>query len=315
MRPMKIELIAYAFVTPGGEQIPRCGIGEVKSEVLDYFSRHLTKIWDKAKDNIVDPARFLRVEGAKPGEEHFEALRTGSDEEFIKSANALVEELHSVTDNRMSRGFFVALRATRNKKAVAAVLKLDVYDFTAARLEQVDDSSALFEPVLDLLDLPGDLHKGALFPDPRRTSHLAVVDVFETHYFLRSLHARLYVGGRDAVDQFDYLVRKEAGPEVARQVRQEAAARETPAAAPALVRASKALPPAAKKRLLEELEKPRSIGKVDVRSHPRTTTIYADGIEISGAEQEIAAKVEEGRDGAKWLIQITADSQPTWKTR
>ena len=311
---MEIQRVAYAFVQPQGK-LPNCEMAAVEAEVLDYLVRHLTKIQEKARQSIVDPARFQKVGGARPGEERFVALQTGSGADFLDAADALVKRLHEETDNRMNRGFFVALRALEKKRALAAVLKLDVYEFPGARLAEQKPGQAQFEPVLDLLDLPGDLHKGALFPDPRKTSDLAVVDVFATNYFLRSLDARLYQSGQAAVDRFYFELRKKAGDDAAKKVMQEAAQRETPAAAATLVRASKALAKEAKQEILQQLEQPRSIGRVDAKGHPRTTTIYADGIEISGTEKEVAAKVKDKQEGAKWVTTITSNNRPIWKTR
>ena len=95
-------------------------------------------------------------------------------------------------DQRSKRGFFVAIRERtgRNQVRVAA-LKLDVHDEHAAAARLVGDELQL-EAVQDLLDIPGELQKGAVYPDDRPHSEVIIVDKFERTalYFLRALEVQ-----------------------------------------------------------------------------------------------------------------------------
>ena len=72
-------------------------------------------------------------------------------------------------------GFFVAATFTDGTNSQAMVLKLDA---SSKKLAAMSGSGAnrVLKSVEDLLDMPGDLQKGAVFPDPRSHSEVCVAD-------------------------------------------------------------------------------------------------------------------------------------------
>jgi hypothetical protein len=304
---MAINIVAYAFVDPKGPP-PTCAVQQVPPGIHEYFERHVDTILGQAKQGSISPAQF-RPQKAK---QRFARLRQGTEAEFLQSAQELVDRLAGATDKRMNRGFFVALRRTGRGPAQSVVLKLDVYDEPAARLKQTTPGDAFFEEVKDLLDIPGDLHKGAVYPDPRADSDLAVVDRFETHYFLKALEVEQVLSGYEAtrtlVEVIDSVtpaalenavaaMRKREEPFFPEDFVQEEAGVFSKEGSAALVAALTALP--------------RPIGLVNPVAHPvRQGIVKANGFKITGPADLIDKEVLWGPHLGRFRITIDVNGEP-----
>lgn len=305
---MSIQLFAYAFVEPKGPA-PVCAFHEVPAGIDKYLERHVAGIGARADQGTILPARFQ----PRKAKEDFVKLRQGTDDEFLKAAQNLARQLDEATDHRMNRGFFVALRRTPPKgRPQAAVLKLDVYKKPAASLHQTAPNQAFFQAVKDLLDLPGDLHKGALYPDPRPHSDIAVVDRFDTQYFLQSIQAQQFVIGAEATRAFVEAI-GDVVPEKADRVIQRMREEHEPFSPGDFVRETPDLFTAEEaEALAESFERmSRPIERVDPGNHPpRQAVVSADGVRITGSAAKIDADVAWAPHRGRYRITVDVDEPP-----
>ncbi len=306
---MTLQYVAYAFVKPGGN-LPRCQLHNVSGDVADYLLDHVRDLLKRADRGSSPPARFRRPEALQ----RFERLRTGSQAEFLAAANELTANLHTSMDQRSKRGFFVALvESDQQGERRAAVLKLDVHDERAAVVRQVGPDLEL-DAIRDLLDLPGELQKGAVHPDPRDDSDVVVGDkvIEETaQYFLRALEVQQMAPARLGPSMLLKVV-ADVAPDRVQYVAEavgEYAAPVTPqdlfAEHPDLLTTPQ------RTAVLAQLEEqPRPVRLMNPVEGPPRATVKSDGISITGPATQIDRRVTWERRAGEWVIQVRVTEEP-----
>jgi hypothetical protein len=128
--------------------------------ITDFLDDHIRELIAMTrKPSATPPGRFTRPES----QTLFRQLHTGSDDEFLASADALTKRLISRMNKATAEGLLICLRAETGKEGlVAGVLKLQVVAPNAAVLDALDSGEVVLTAVKDLLEKPGDLQKGAL---------------------------------------------------------------------------------------------------------------------------------------------------------
>lgn len=305
---MAITLVAYAYVEPGGAA-PTCRIRTVSREIHRYLDGHMDDLLGRAGRGSSAPA-FFRGQDA---ESRFVHLQLGANDEFLAAARTLTERLHTAMDNRSKRGFLVAVRRSLDsQEAQAGVLKLDVHDEPAAAARQTGDELQL-EAVRDLLDLPGDLQKGAVFPDPRAESEVVVGDrvmVETAQYFLRALEVQQIAAQSSATKSFIDVVASVATGKVD-AFAQELDSYDQPVS-PQLVfdEHPDLLTLEERDQVLGRLEgQPRPVRIVNPATRPPRVVVSADGITIRGGVEDMQ-KVQWVQQGGGWQIRIDVSQEP-----
>lgn len=305
---MAITLVAYAYVEPGGSA-PTCRIRTVSKEIHRYLDRHMDDLLGRAGRGSSAPA-FFRGKGPQG---RFVHLQSGSNDEFLAAARILTERLHTAMDNRSKRGFLVAVRRSLDSQAAqAGVLKLDVHDEPAAAARQTGDELRL-EAVKDLLDLPGDLQKGAVFPDPRPDSQVVVGDrvmVETAQYFLRALEVQQIAAPSSATKSFVDVVASVTTGKV------DAFAKELdlydqPVSPQTVFDEHPDLLTAEERdQVLGRLEQqPRPVRIVNPATRPLRAVVSADGITIRGGVEDIN-KIRWVQQRGGWQIRIDVSQEP-----
>ncbi len=302
---MAISLVSYAYVEPGG-QPPQMRERATSSEIRLYLEAHVGALTAKATAGSLSPAVF-RTEDART---RIGRLATGTKAQFLASSQQVADRLYAQMDQRAKRGFFVTLR--RIGPTVGAALKLDVHDAAAAALRTDARGEPTLEAVEDLLDIPGELQKGAIVPDARVDSEVIVGDklAMTSLYFLAALDVQQHVA---------------AGPATADLLRvvQQVAPAKAAATAAALEQETRVSVRDFFDRhhdLLDDEEKDEVLDRVRVRRRPIDAIdpetyalreeIEADGIVIRGRSLTIREKLRITQRPGGYRLQIDVDEQP-----
>ena len=200
---MSIELVSYSYVTANGNP-PTAEFRDISAEIAEYLEHHREKLLHRAKLDSVAEGHFDDPDASQ----RFEDLCNGSDQEFLAASQDLASRLHVRMDNRSKPGFFVAIRFSNDDERSAAILKLDVHEEPLAAVGGTATEPAL-EEVQNLLDIPGELQKGAVYPDPRAESDVCVGDKQSetSQYFLNSIEVTQHERAGRAIGPFLSVVR------------------------------------------------------------------------------------------------------------
>lgn len=305
-----ITRATYCYVE-NGQPVPTCELEDVRN-VEVYLEEHIESLMKLASEGTGPPARFRTSNDSS----RFEALLHADDSAFLASSQSLVERLLTHMDGRSRRGFFVALVTEIGAGRTASVLKLDVHDKSGAAMRRTRGRPRL-ESVQDLLDVPGELQKGAVYPDPRTVSEIIVGDkLAETSYYF--------------LECIGVVQTTKAGLATASFVKSIAGI-VSPGATIAVVRALEGSGPVNPIEFLrqrpelldgEQLEaveqqlriRKRPIEVIDPSSRVIDEVVSADGITIRGRAADLADKLRVLPRGAGWRIQIDVDEEPrrTW---
>jgi hypothetical protein len=167
---MNLLRAAYAFVEAGGA-VPNPVITPVPPDIETYLNDHRESLLERAQTDKLAEAHFADGNAL----DRFRKLASGTNTEFVAVAQTLAARLHAGMDARSRRGFFVAATFADTHQTQSMVLKLDASPKTLAAIGGTATNPVL-ESVDDLLDVPGELQKGAVFPDPRAHSDVCVGD-------------------------------------------------------------------------------------------------------------------------------------------
>lgn len=212
---MTIELMALAYVDPtvmslDGET-PKCSLfrrTDVSDRVAGYIELHLDDILRRSRDarNPIPRAHFRkRKAGAEfTGRGLFQKMKNGDQDGFLVAAQEFADRMSLYADKRMREGFFVAVRRKTADRIHVAILKVEPHGL-GARMT-IEDGRRFLRGVDDVLDLPGGLHKGAVYPDSRRDSDLIVADEYGTRYFLEVIGATQYDSRQRSTKRFTKIV-------------------------------------------------------------------------------------------------------------
>jgi hypothetical protein len=307
---MPIEYVAYAFVRRGGTQ-PRCKLHTVSTDVGEYLIEHVEDLLKRVERGTIPPARFRRPAALT----RFDQLRSGSQAQFLAAAQDLTSNLHTAMHPRSKPGFFVALR-DRNGEGDrrAAVLKLDVHDERAAVVRQVGSDLEL-EAIKDLLDVPGELQKGAVHPDPRRDSDVVVGDKAierTAEYFLLALEVQQISPPGKGPSVLIRVVNKLA-PDRVQKVAEIISGYQAPVTPKQLfddhpdVLTGEQL--AAVLKGLED--EPRPVRTMNSVEGPPRSIVRAGSLSITGPATDVDRLVNWERSGGEWVIEIHVSEQPS----
>lgn len=304
---MTLEHVAYAFVEPGG-QSPSCRVHTVSDEIAVYLLDHVDDLMKRFGRGSIPPASFR----SSAAGQRFYALREGDEAQFVAAAQELSTRLHTAMDARSKRGFLVAIREIGESPRVA-VLKLDVHEEHAAVLH-ADREGVTLEAVQDLLDIPGELQKGAIVPDPRADSEVIVGDraTEETAlYFLRALEIQQVCPARQGGGLVIQAVR-EISPDNERAVAELIAGYDAPVSPAQLFDDNPtALGRQARDEVLAQLDaQTRPVRLIDPVARPPKGIVTADGITITGPVRFINDRVRWEQRGPSWLIEISVAEEP-----
>lgn len=304
---MAIELVAYAYLHPGSAT-PACRVQRVSAEISGYLEKHLDDLVGRAQRGSSAPAYFR---GSK-ARSRVADLLSGTNGRFLAAAQDLTDRLHTAMDNRSERGFLVALRRSADRNHEAGVLKLDVHDEPAAVARAIN-GDLLLEAVQDLLDLPGDLQKGAVYPDPRADSEVVVGDKVMTEtaqYFLRALEVQQIAAVSSSTKAFVDAVGTVAVRWIDDVVK-ELDAYDKPITPQDFFQEHPAfLSETEQQQVLARLEEQqRPVRTINPVLRPPKVVVAADGITIRGGVAEMDKVSWRPHDGG-WRIQIDVPEEP-----
>jgi hypothetical protein len=167
-----------------GQPASRPTLGEDVAEVSDFLVSHVENLLEGAQSSLAPLTALV----ASDGNSHFDTLREGSDEEFLTAADSLTKTLVTEMGRVNKDGVLVcATFRKQNGDSLAAALKLQVVSDHGAVLEQLASGEMALSAVERVLDRPGELQKGLVYPDPRDGSTAVVGDKAnqrEARYFL-----------------------------------------------------------------------------------------------------------------------------------
>lgn len=105
----------------------------------------------------------------------FDSLRDGTEQDFLDTAGTLTTRLVNEMNGTTAPGLLVCVRIEHDTELSAAALKLEVMAEHGAVLEQLDTGEMQLSSATDVLQVPGELQKGALVPDPRAPESEVIV--------------------------------------------------------------------------------------------------------------------------------------------
>lgn len=307
---MKLSRAAYAFVEPGGA-VPVPDLQAVPPDIVIYFGDHRSDLLERAMTGKVAEAHFADQNAAN----RFQLLATGTNEQFTTVAADLAKRLHQNMDARSRRGFFVAATFTDGTDSQAMVLKLDASPKKLAAIGGTGSNRTLLS-VEDLLDMPGDLQKGAVFPDPRSHSDVCVADKNREAalYYLTAIEVGQHELPTKGIRSLLAVVGQVSPAHVEPVTKAlESVTTRTPAAE-VLKNVTPPIPPQMQADIngrLAALRRP--VADVDPTAYATQGIVDIDGIVIRGPAARIREDVSWRRDpnGTGFVIEVRVAHQPT----
>lgn len=283
---MPIVLVAYAFVEPGGKT-PQALVRSVSSEIRQYLNEHADDLLGRARRGSSAPA-FFRGPAAK---KRMLDLQVGTQLTFLAAAQDLTVRLHTAMDQRSKRGFCVALqRSADSGVQECAFLKLDVREHPGAAARPVG-GERLLEAIKDLLDLPGALQKGAVYPDPRGQSQVVVGDkvmVETAQYFLRAVEVQQIAGPGSATKTFIDTVAAVLPSKIDSIIEELDGYDRAVTPQEFLIDHGDLATDEERQRIVEQLEQhPRPVRLINPVERPPRVIVSADGISIRGTVDDM----------------------------
>lgn len=163
---MAIVRAAFASLSPVGPA-PRAKIVAVPADVADFLEEHVAKLVSRGESDDAPPGSFQNGAGQR-----FADLAGAADGEFEALATSAAGDIQHGMDNRANAGLFVALQvASDGGGSTLALLKLDA---THSGAQLRSDGAVPLAMVRNLVDQPGDLQMGAVYPDARAASDVIV---------------------------------------------------------------------------------------------------------------------------------------------
>jgi hypothetical protein len=299
---MGIELACSAYVEHD-TSTPACAWLTLKPDVEGYLEAHVEDLMKKADTNASPPANF----NSRRGEQAFESLATGTDNAFFAAAQDLATSLYDAMDGRTRRGLLIALR--RDVAPRVAVLKLDVVRDSAAVL----GAGGEIDPVHDLLDITGQLQKGAVTPDARPNSAVIVGDKLgdAAKYFLDALDISQLQNPTKAVADVARVIYEKA-PDVAEAAIDRLPSSQAGTVAEFMSSVSDLIDSDRRDAVLSALDQQfRPARFLDTRHATVTKTIRGDGITIKGSLADMEkVRLEQVRGTDKYRLEIEFDRKP-----
>ena len=287
------------------------------AEVSDFLVDHVADLRKRATEGTAANASF-----ADPADRQLiEDIRTGDDAAFLAAAGVLGTRLVAQMAPIGNAKPGLLLCATLHSDAIppvasAAVLKLEVVSPHGAVLQMLDSGEETLAAVKDVLDKPGDLQKGLVFPDARPSSEAVVGDkaaLHEARYFLRAMGATLEAHGSGSARDLVKAVAARASRKVAQQVVQV-----LPAITPApptrvLAALREAIPELTEDTATEVADAlasaERPVVQVDTAA-PVKAVLRAGALTVSGPAAEVGRITWDADPQGGWVVTFHTDQEP-----
>ncbi len=317
MRPMKATRLSFVRVAKGAtptQATIRPGVDEVSA----FLCAHAQGLIEKAIDGSAANATFYEA----GREQLIEDLRSGSDAEFLTAADLLAARLTDEMSHvgNPASGLLVCTTledGAPEASKFAAVLKLEVVSDQGAVLRRLDSGEETLAAVTNVLDRPGDLQKGLVFPDSRPPSNAVVGDKAaqqEARYFLRSVGITLEARPNASAAALVAAVGKYTNRGTAQQVitALPSASAGSPREVLQEIRGKGvSIPDAAVAAIADELANAdRPVPRVDVTAAVKGK-VRAGGLTITGSASDIEAVTWDSDPAGGWITTIRTDTEPT----
>lgn len=284
-------------------------------DVSDFLVAHVADLVARAKSGLAADATFTDT----TSERHFEDLRDGTDAEFVAAATVLSQQLYKEMMPVAARDGLLICATFAHEgtgEKISAALKLQVVSDQGAILEKLESGEYELTAVHDVLDRPGELQKGLVYPDDRPTSSAVVGDkanAREARYFLRAMGVVLEERSQKGLGVLAEIVESRLGQSAA----ERAIARlPTLDSGPVkdLLEALSEEEPSLTQELREEVldslsMAERPVVRVDTKA-PLKTTIRSGQVRITGPAEDLqSATMEPALDGG-WTITLRVREKP-----
>jgi hypothetical protein len=307
-----MDLTHMTYARVAADATPGPMVSRPHDTGVDAFLKdHVTALVKLAAADDSPLARFTDPSARA----EFEKLRAGTEQDFLAAAGSLTARLIGQMDGRSAPGLLVCVRFAENGKLSAAALKLQVVTPNAAVLEALDSGEEVLAAATNVLDAPGELQKGAIVPDPRPNSDVAVGDklAVDAQYFPRAFGIRPEQRAIDAAADLLNALRDQLPPAAVMEI-----ARRLPTLTPGspkavLDAAAQVVPELSVEKRSAALDAlvaaARPVSRVDTTT-PLKEVVFADGITVTGSVESMqAVRIEEKPDGG-WQILIDVSEAP-----
>jgi hypothetical protein len=282
-------------------------------EVSGFLVSHVEELL-KGADSHAAPITSVLDQARKA---RFEELRTGTNAEFLAAAHSLTTDLVSQMGRVNSKeGVLVcASFEDADGDTIAAAIKLQVVSDHGAVLEKLASGDTVLSAVERVLDRPGELQKGLVYPDPRPASQAVIGDKAnqsEARYFLLAMGVEAEEHPKKALGEVASAL-VEASPTASRDnVIRNLGASDSGGLADVVAAATEGIsltrPVTDIVRDLSERERP--IRAVDTKTLLKCT-IQADAIKMRLPASDLErVTIEPSLEGG-WIINVRVDSEPT----
>jgi hypothetical protein len=286
-------------------------------DVSAFLVAHGESLLKRAADGSTANASF----GDTADEALLEAIRSGDDAMFLASAGVLgarlVEEMGKVGNAASGLLLCTTVADGDGDGAYAVVLKLEVISEQGAVLKTLDDGEETLAAVKDVLDQPGKLQKGLVYPDDRPGSEAVVGDLSatqEARYFLKAARITLEARPASSAAALVQAVAREAGPAVAQRVAAalpDVAQDATPQVLAAVREAVPDLGEHAAAAVAAALAGgDRPVVRVDTQA-PVKGRVKAGPLTVTGPADEIGAVTWEADPEGGWSVSFHSDEEPS----
>lgn len=298
-------------------KVPEAKLRPGVSEVSDFLVAHVESLRKRAQEGTTAKASFAEREDAAL----MHALQSGDDPAFLAAAGVLgtrlVEEMNHVGNPASGLLLCTTLRDDDSGVTYAAVLKLEVVSEQGAVLRQLDNGEETLAAVTDVLDEPGRLQKGLVFPDARDGSEAVVGDLSattEARYFLRAVRVTLEARPGSTSGALVKAVASRAGESVAQRVIEALpglAEAPTEAVLEALQESVPELTQEIAAEVAAELRtSERPVARVDTQA-PIKGRVKAGTLTVTGPAEDIIGVTWTADPAGGWTVTFHSDEEPT----
>lgn len=310
---MPLSRVAYAFLDRA-EPAPVLDYRTVPAGVEGFLLDHVGALAKLAKES--HPVAHF---GDDIDRTSFELLLGGEAKLFLSTARKYCSQVHREMTKKPAAqaGFLVFAhtphRADGSSIRRVAILKLDYSKKKVARAELSDPSNPAIEDVQDALELPGELQKGALYPDPRADSDVLVGDRARdvAMYFLDGLGLTEVASPSKAVPQLLAAVHRAAPQAIPAVVERLEALTARVAATAFLELNGDVLDEQVRGEVVRELRNARRPAvDIDPTRYEVRGEIVAGPLKIVGPRATIYAATWERNDRGGWTIKVDASVEP-----
>jgi hypothetical protein len=313
MRAVRLTFFRVARGAPPAAPWLRPGVDEVSDFLVDHVAdlRKRATEGTAANASFADPADLQLIED----------IRTGDDAAFLAAARVLgvrlVEQMAPIGNAKPGLLLCATFHSDGTPPvASAAVLKLEVVSPHGAVLQMLDSGEETLAAVKDVLDKPGDLQKGLVFPDARPASQAVVGDKAAQHearYFLRAMGATLEAHGSGSARDLVKAVAARAGHRVAQEVVQILPAMEPAPPTQILAALREAIPDLGEDTAAEVADAlaaaERPVVRVDTTA-PVKAVLRAGALTVSGPAAEVGRITWDADPEGGWVVRFNSYQEP-----